>query len=143
MVQSAVQNGAQEIDGGAVGEAIGGNFYRPAILTNAAADMDVCSKEIFGPVVPIITFDSDEEAIAIANDSEAGLAAYFYTTDLRRAHKVSRALEYGMVGINEGLISTELAPFGGIKLSGIGREGSVYGKDEYLEMKYVCVGGLA
>ena len=144
MVRAAERAGAEAVDGGAGGAALREEtFFMPTIVTNASADMDLWRREIFGPVVPIAAFDSDEEAVALANATSSGLAAYFYTADLRRAHRVSAALEYGMVGVNEGIISTELAPFGGVKESGIGREGSVHGKDEYLETKYVCIGGLA
>jgi len=104
--------------------------------------MAVADEETFGPVAPVFRFKQDEEAIAMANDTPFGLAAYFYATDYRRIWRTMEALEYGMVGVNEGLISTELAPFGGVKESGLGREGSHHGLDEFTELKYVCVGGL-
>jgi succinate-semialdehyde dehydrogenase/glutarate-semialdehyde dehydrogenase len=104
--------------------------------------MAVVREEIFGPVAPLMRFASDDEAVQLANDTPFGLAAYFYTRDVRRAWRVAERLEYGMVGVNEGLISNEVAPFGGIKESGVGREGSRYGLDEYLETKYVCHGGV-
>jgi succinate-semialdehyde dehydrogenase/glutarate-semialdehyde dehydrogenase len=105
-------------------------------------DMKVAYKEIFGPIAPIITFKDEAEALAIANDTVFGLAAYFYTRDIGRIWRVAEALEFGMVGINEGLISNPMAPFGGVKQSGLGREGSKYGIGEYLEIKYLCMGGL-
>ena len=104
--------------------------------------MPVAANEIFGPVAPLITYDTEEEALSIANDTEFGLAAYFYTQDIGRIWRVAEQLEYGMVGINEGLISSTVAPFGGVKQSGLGREGSHYGIDEYLEIKYLCMGGI-
>jgi len=105
-------------------------------------DMRVANREIFGPIAPLIKFSTEEEAIAIANDTVFGLASYIYTRDIGRIWRVSEALEYGMVGINEGIISNEMAPFGGVKQSGLGREGSKYGMDDYLEIKYLCMGGL-
>jgi len=104
--------------------------------------MPIATEEIFGPVAPLILFDTEEEAIEMANDTNVGLAAYFYSRDVGRVWRVSEQLEYGMVGNNEGILSSEMAPFGGIKESGMGREGSKYGLDDYLEMKYVCMGGL-
>jgi succinate-semialdehyde dehydrogenase/glutarate-semialdehyde dehydrogenase len=104
--------------------------------------MRVATEETFGPVAPLFKFDTEAEAIAMANDTEFGLASYFYSRDIGRIWRVAEALEYGMVGINEGLISNEVAPFGGVKYSGIGREGSHYGIEEFLEMKYLCMGGL-
>ena len=118
----------------------GKNFYEPTILSNVSSEMLITHEETFGPIAPIIPFESDEEVIRLANSSQFGLASYFYSRDIGRVWKVAEALEYGMVGVNTGLISNEVAPFGGIKQSGLGREGSVYGMDEYLEMKYVCVG---
>jgi len=117
---------------------LGGTFYRPTVLTEATPQMRLAREEIFGPVAPLFRFRDESEAIAMANDTEFGLAAYMYTKDLSRSHRVSEALEYGMVGLNTGLISNEVGPFGGIKQSGIGREGSQYGIDEYLELKYIC-----
>ena len=104
--------------------------------------MSVATEEIFGPVAPLIEFETEEQVIALANDTEVGLASYIYTRDIGRIWRVSEALEYGMVGINEGIISNEMAPFGGVKQSGMGREGSKYGLDDYLEIKYLCMGGL-
>jgi succinate-semialdehyde dehydrogenase/glutarate-semialdehyde dehydrogenase len=105
--------------------------------------MDVAREEIFGPIAPLIIFDSEDEVVALANDTDYGLAAYMYTRDLGRAWRVGEALEYGMVGINEGIISSASAPFGGVKQSGLGREGSKYGLDDYLEIKYMLMGGLS
>ncbi len=140
-IQDAVTQGAKILCGGQR-HALGGTFFEPTVLTNVTPTMRIAREETFGPVAPLFRFRSEEEAIALANDTSYGLAAYFYTHDLGRAWRVAEALEYGMVGINEGLISTEVAPFGGMKESGIGREGSRYGIEEYLEMKYVCMGGL-
>ena len=117
-------------------------FYEPTVLLDVTNDMPIAKEEIFGPVSPLIRFETEEEAIALANDTEVGLAAYFYSRDLGRSWRVSEALEYGMVGINEGIISNEAAPFGGVKESGFGREGSKYGIDDYVEIKYLCMGGL-
>ncbi len=116
------------------------NFYEPTILAHVTKDMLITYEEAFGPVAPIIPFESDEKVIKLANNSQFGLASYFYSRDIGRIWKVAEALEYGMVGVNTGLISNEVAPFGGVKQSGLGREGGVFGMDEYLEMKYVCVG---
>ena len=114
--------------------------YQPTILANVTNDMLITYEETFGPVAPIIPFDSDEEVLKLANSSQYGLASYFYSRDIGRIWKAAEALEYGIVGVNTGLISNEVAPFGGVKQSGLGREGSVYGMDEYLELKYVCLG---
>jgi succinate-semialdehyde dehydrogenase/glutarate-semialdehyde dehydrogenase len=122
--------------------ALGGSFFEPTILTNVTTEMAVAREEIFGPLAPLFRFSTEDEAIRMANDTEFGLAAYFYSRDVGRIFRVMEALEYGMVGANEGLISTEVAPFGGIKESGIGREGSKYGIEDFLELKYVCFGGL-
>jgi len=111
-------------------------------LVNVSRDMRVFSEEIFGPVAPILTFESEDEAIEMANDTEFGLAAYFYSRDIGRVYRVAEQLEYGIVGINEGVISNEMAPFGGVKESGSGREGSKYGMDDYMDIKYMCVGGI-
>ena len=118
-----------------------GLFMQPVILRNVSHDMDIVQQEIFGPVAPIMGFDSDEELIEMANDTIYGLASYFYSQNIHRVWKIAEALEYGMVGINEGIISTEVAPFGGIKQSGVGREGAKQGIDEYLDVKYLCFGG--
>jgi succinate-semialdehyde dehydrogenase/glutarate-semialdehyde dehydrogenase len=120
--------------------ALGGFFFEPTILTNVTPAMKVTKEETFGPVAPLFRFKTEEEAIRLANDTEFGLASYFYARDLGRVWRVSEALEYGMVGVNTGLISTTEAPFGGVKESGLGREGSKYGIDEYLELKYLCMG---
>ena len=122
--------------------ALGGTFYEPTVLTNVTSKMVLAREETFGPVAPLFRVDSDEEAIRLANDTEFGLAAYVYTRDLARSWRVTEALEYGIVGLNTGLISTEVAPFGGIKESGTGREGSKYGILEFTELKYICVGGI-
>lgn len=142
LVEGAVAAGAEAVVGGSRAD-LGGNFYQPTVLADATADMAIAQAEIFGPVAPVFKFDTEEEVIRLANDTPYGLAAYFYARDLGRVWRVSEALEYGMVGINEGILSTEVAPFGGVKESGIGREGSRYGMEEYLEMKYCLMGGLA
>lgn len=141
LVADAVEKGANVICGGKPSE-LGQNFYEPTILTNITPSMKMASEEIFGPVAPLYRFETEEEAIAMANDTPFGLAAYFYSRDIGRVWRVSEALEYGIVGANEGIISTEVAPFGGVKESGIGREGSKYGLDEFLEVKYMCLGGM-
>ena len=122
--------------------ALGGTFFEPTVLTDVTTDMMVASEETFGPVAPLFRFKTEDEAIAMANDTEFGLAAYFYSRDIGRIWRVAEALEYGIVGINTGIISTEVAPFGGVKESGIGREGSKYGIEEFLEVKYLCLGGI-
>ena len=142
LVEDAVARGAEVLTGGKPNP-LGENFFDPTILTGITGDMAIANQEIFGPVVPVMTFSSEEEAIQMANDTPYGLAAYFYSQDLGRVWRVMEALEYGMVGINEGIVSTEIAPFGGIKESGIGREGSKHGLDEYLELKYALMGGLS
>lgn len=141
-VVDAQQKGARVVVGGRHHER-GGNFYEPTVLANATPDMRIFREETFGPIAPIFRFTTDDEAIALANDTEFGLASYFYGRDIGRIWKVAEALEYGIVGINEGLISTEVAPFGGVKESGLGREGSKYGIEDYLELKYLCMGGIA
>ena len=138
-VADAISKGAKLVTGGKRSIA-SKNFYEPTILSNVNNQMLITYEETFGPVAPIIPFETDEEVIALANNSQFGLASYFYSRDIGRIWKVAEALEYGMVGVNTGIISNEVAPFGGVKQSGLGREGSVYGMDEYLEMKYVCVG---
>jgi succinate-semialdehyde dehydrogenase / glutarate-semialdehyde dehydrogenase len=140
-VADAVQKGGRVVVGGKR-HALGGLFYEPTILRDITSDMLVAREETFGPVAPIFRFKTEEEAIAMANATEFGLACYFYTRDIGRVWRVGEALEYGMVGINEGIISTAEAPFGGVKESGIGREGSRYGMDEYVETKYMLMGGL-
>jgi succinate-semialdehyde dehydrogenase/glutarate-semialdehyde dehydrogenase len=140
-VDDAISKGATAVLGGKPSQ-LGGNFVEPTILTNVTEDMRVFREEIFGPVAPLFKFKTEEEAIRMANDTEVGLACYFYSRDIGRIWRVAEALEYGMVGINEGIISNEMAPFGGVKESGQGREGSKYGMDDYLEMKYMCIGGI-
>ena len=122
--------------------ALGGRFFEPTVLTDVTPEMNIAREETFGPVAPLFRFTSEDEAIRLANDTEFGLAAYFYGRDVARVWRVAEALEYGIVGINTGLISTEVAPFGGMKESGLGREGSKYGIEEYLEIKYLCLGGI-
>ncbi len=141
LVSEAVASGAKVEIGGHNIDAVG-TFYAPTILTGVSSNMAIANEEIFGPVAPIICFENEQEAIGIANDTPYGLAAYFYSRDLGRVWRVMERLEYGMVGANEGIISTEVAPFGGIKESGIGREGSRYGIEEYTELKYCLVGGI-
>jgi succinate-semialdehyde dehydrogenase/glutarate-semialdehyde dehydrogenase len=138
-IADAVSKGAKILAGGQP-HALGGSFFEPTVLGDVTPDMLVARDETFGPLAPIFRFDTEAQAIAMANDTEFGLASYLYTRDLGRAWRVSEALEYGMVGVNEGLISTEVAPFGGIKQSGLGREGSHYGIDDYIEQKYLCLG---
>lgn len=141
IVSRALEQGASVLTGG--GEATDGSaFYPPTVLGGVTADMDVARDEIFGPIAPLLVFDDEAAVIAAANDTPFGLASYIYTRDLARAWRVSDALEYGMVGINEVAISNEVSPFGGVKESGFGREGSRYGIDEYLDIKYRCMGGL-
>ncbi len=141
LVADAVKGGATVVGGGSRHE-LGGTFYKPTVLTNVLPTMRVAKEEIFGPVAPLFKFHEEAEAIQMANDTEYGLAAYFYARDMGRIWRVSEALEYGMVGVNTGMVSTEVAPFGGVKHSGFGREGSRYGIDEYMELKYINMGGL-
>jgi succinate-semialdehyde dehydrogenase/glutarate-semialdehyde dehydrogenase len=124
------------------GKHMGGNFFQPTIITGVTSEMAVAREETFGPVAPLFSFKTEEEVIALANATEFGLACYFYTRDIGRVWRVGEALEYGMIGINEGIISTAEAPFGGVKESGLGREGSNHGMEEYLEIKYMLMGGL-
>ena len=140
-VADAVQRGATLVTGGQR-HALGGNFYQPTILADVARTADIFRDETFGPVAPLFRFATEEDAIEMANDTEFGLAAYFYTRDVGRVFRVAEALEYGIIGINEGIISTEVAPFGGVKSSGLGREGSKYGIEDYLEIKYMALGGI-
>jgi succinate-semialdehyde dehydrogenase/glutarate-semialdehyde dehydrogenase len=141
LVDDAMTKGAQATVGGGI-HALGGNYFEPTVLSGVTPDMDLCHTEIFGPVAPVVKFSREAEVIALANDTPYGLAAYFYARDIGRVWRVSEALEYGIVGINEGIISTEVAPFGGIKESGMGREGSKYGVDDFVEIKYCLVGGV-
>ncbi len=140
-VADATEKGARVVSGGQR-HALGGTFYEPTILAEVTTEMKVTKEETFGPVAPLFRFKTEEEAVAMANDTEFGLAAYFYARDLGRVWRVGEALESGIVGINTGIISTEVAPFGGVKESGVGREGSHYGMDEFLEVKYLCMGGV-
>jgi succinate-semialdehyde dehydrogenase / glutarate-semialdehyde dehydrogenase len=141
-IADAIAKGAKVAAGGKR-HALGGTFFEPTILTHVTPAMLVAREETFGPVAPLFKFDTEAEAIAMANDTEFGLAAYVYTRDLARSWRVSEAIEYGIVGLNTGIISTEVAPFGGIKESGTGREGSKYGILDYTEIKYVCIGGVS
>ncbi|MDA8050112.1 MAG: NAD-dependent succinate-semialdehyde dehydrogenase [Rhodospirillales bacterium] len=140
-IADAVGRGAKVITGGKR-HVLGGNFFQPTILTDVPPAAMMFREETFGPVAPLFRFKTEEEAIRLANDTEFGLAAYFYTRDVGRVFRVAEALEYGIVGINEGIISTEVAPFGGVKSSGLGREGSKYGIEEFVEIKYLAVGGI-
>ncbi|WP_420390845.1 NAD-dependent succinate-semialdehyde dehydrogenase [Marinobacter sp.] len=140
-VNDGLFKGARLLVGGQAHE-LGGNFFAPTVIADVTADMLVASEETFGPLAAVFRFETEAEAIELANDTPSGLAAYFYTRDYGRVFRVLEALEHGMVGVNEGLISTELAPFGGIKESGLGREGSHHGLDEFTELKYACMGGL-
>lgn len=140
-IADAVQRGARVMTGGKRHER-GGNFFQPTILTDVPRDAAIFHEEDFGPVAPLFRFKTEQEAIALANDTEFGLAAYFYSRDIGRIFRVAEAIESGMIGINEGMISTAVAPFGGVKSSGLGREGSMYGIDDYLETKYLALGGI-
>jgi succinate-semialdehyde dehydrogenase/glutarate-semialdehyde dehydrogenase len=140
-IADATAKGARVVVGGGRHD-LGGTFFQPTILADVTTDMRVTREETFGPLAPLFRFKTEEEAISMANDTEFGLAAYFYSRDLGRVWRVSEGLEYGIVGANVGIISTEIAPFGGMKESGIGREGSRYGLDEFMEVKYICMGGV-
>lgn len=140
-IADAVAKGAR-IAAGGKRHRLGGSFFEPTVLTGVKPDMLVAREETFGPLSPVFKFETEEEAVHMANDTEFGLASYFYTKDLGRAFRVAEALKYGMVGVNEGLITTEVAPFGGVKESGMGKEGSKYGIEDYLDVKYICLGGL-
>jgi succinate-semialdehyde dehydrogenase/glutarate-semialdehyde dehydrogenase len=140
-LQNALAGGATVIAGGKR-HALGGAFFEPTVVTGVTRDMTIAREETFGPLMPLVRFKADAEAIEMANDSEFGLAAYLFSKDAARIWRTAEALESGMVGINTGLISTEVAPFGGIKQSGLGREGSQYGIEEFLEIKYLCWDGL-
>ena len=141
-VDDALARGARLLTGGKVIEQGGGRYFEPTVLADADASMLCAREETFGPVAPVFAFDTEEQAVAAANATEFGLAAYFYSRDVARVTRVGEALEYGIVGVNTGLISNEVAPFGGVKQSGLGREGSHHGIDEYLELKYLCIGGI-
>jgi succinate-semialdehyde dehydrogenase / glutarate-semialdehyde dehydrogenase len=138
-VADAVAKGARVVAGGT---SPGGTFYMPTVLTGVTQAMKVAREETFGPIAPLFRFETEEEVIAMANDTEFGLACYFYSRDIGRCWRVAEALEYGIVGVNDGLPSTAVAPFGGVKQSGLGREGSKYGVEDYLEVKYMCMGGI-
>jgi succinate-semialdehyde dehydrogenase/glutarate-semialdehyde dehydrogenase len=140
-IADAVQRGASIVTGGHR-HALGGNFFEPTVLSNVSVDAEIFRVETFGPVAPLFRFKTEEDAVRLANDTEFGLAAYFYSRDIGRIFRVAEALEYGIIGINEGIISTEVAPFGGMKSSGLGREGSKYGIEDYLEIKYLALGGI-
>ena len=140
-IADALSRGAKVMTGGHRHK-LGGNFFQPTILANVPNDAMIFREETFGPVAPLFRFKTEEEAIKLANDTEFGLASYFYARDVGRIFRVAEALEYGIIGINEGIISTEVAPFGGMKSSGLGREGSKYGIEDYLEIKYLAVGGI-
>ena len=137
----AKSHGAHVVTGGKR-HALGGTFYEPTVLTEVTPEMQIFREETFGPIAPLIPFDSDDEVVELANRTEFGLASYFYSRDIGRIWRVAEGLEYGMVGINTGLITTEVAPFGGMKQSGLGREGSKYGVEEFVEVKYICFGGV-
>ena len=140
-ISDAIDRGAVIVAGGKPHQS-GGTMFEPTVISNVNSSMKVASEETFGPLAPIFKFSTEQEAIDMANDTEFGLASYFYTSNVNRIWRVSEALEYGMVGVNEGVISNEVAPFGGVKESGLGREGSHYGIDDFLELKYICMGGL-
>jgi succinate-semialdehyde dehydrogenase/glutarate-semialdehyde dehydrogenase len=140
-VADAREHGARVLTGGAPHQ-LGGTFFQPTVLADVTNEMLVAREETFGPVAPVFRFETEDEAVALANSTEFGLAAYFYSRDVARVFRVAERLESGMVGVNTGLISNEVAPFGGVKQSGIGREGSKYGIDEYLVIKYVCIGSV-
>jgi succinate-semialdehyde dehydrogenase / glutarate-semialdehyde dehydrogenase len=140
-IDDALSGGAQIITGGKR-HVLGGTFFESTVLTRVTATMRIAREEIFGPIAPIFSFSSDDEVVRLANNTEFGLAAYFYSRDIGRIWRVAEALECGMVGINTGLISNEVAPFGGVKQSGVGREGSHYGIDEYVQLKYLCFGDI-
>jgi succinate-semialdehyde dehydrogenase/glutarate-semialdehyde dehydrogenase len=140
-IADATSKGGKVVAGGKR-HALGGSFFQPTVIANATPAMRFMKEEIFGPIAPVFKFETEEEAVALANDTEFGLAAYFYTGDLGRAFRVMEGLKYGMVGVNEGLITTPEAPFGGVKESGLGKEGGHQGIEDYLDTKYVCIGGL-
>lgn len=141
LLQHAVAQGAEIVCGGQRHE-LGGLFFQPTLVTNVKNDSEIAQNELFSPVATIIRFKDEAEAVQMANATEFGLASYFYSQNINRIFRVSEALEYGIVGVNEGIISSEVAPFGGVKASGMGREGSKYGIDDYLDIKYVCIGNV-
>jgi succinate-semialdehyde dehydrogenase/glutarate-semialdehyde dehydrogenase len=140
-ISDALSKGARLLAGGKR-HALGHTFFQPTVLADVDASMQVASEETFGPLAPLFRFKTDEEAVALANSTEFGLAAYFYSRDIGRIWRVAEGIESGMVGVNTGLISNEIAPFGGVKQSGVGREGSTHGMDDYLVIKYICLGGI-
>jgi succinate-semialdehyde dehydrogenase / glutarate-semialdehyde dehydrogenase len=140
-IQDAVSKGGNVLLGGKR-HALGQTFFEPTVLANVTPQMKVAKEETFGPLAPLFRFQTDKQAIEMANDTEFGLASYFYSRDIGRIWRAAEGLESGMVGINTGLISNEVAPFGGVKMSGLGREGSHYGIEEFVEIKYLCFGGL-
>jgi succinate-semialdehyde dehydrogenase/glutarate-semialdehyde dehydrogenase len=140
-IQDALSRGARVITGGKR-HSLGGSYFEPTVLADVPNDALVAKEETFGPLAPLFRFETDDEVLQLANDTEFGLASYFYSRDISRVWRVAEGLESGMVGINTGLLSTEVAPFGGVKQSGLGREGSRYGLDEFLEIKYLCFGGI-
>ncbi|HSR61924.1 MAG TPA: aldehyde dehydrogenase family protein, partial [Gammaproteobacteria bacterium] len=139
-LENALDGGAEIVTGGKP-HPLGGNYVVPTLVTGVKPDMLVCREETFGPLAAIIRFKTEEEAVQMANDTPFGLAAYFYSRDIHRVWRVAEAIESGIIGINEGIISNPAAPFGGVKESGLGREGSRYGMEEYMEVKYLCMGG--
>jgi len=140
-IADALAKGARVVTGGKR-HAKGGQFFEPTVLAEATADMMCAKEETFGPFAPVFRFKTEQEAIDMANNTEFGLASYFYSRDIGRIYRVGEALEYGMVGINVGILATEHVPFGGVKQSGLGREGSSHGMEDYLEMKYLCIGDI-
>ena len=140
-VADALSGGARALTG-AKRHSLGGTYYEPTVLADVKPSMKIFREETFGPVAPLFRFKTDDEVVELANRTEYGLAAYFYSRDIGRVWRVAEALEYGMVGVNSGLITTEVAPFGGVKQSGLGREGSKYGCEEFVEVKYICMGGV-
>jgi len=140
-IEDAVSQGARIVTGGKP-HRLGGNFFEPTVLADVPRSARIFTEETFGPVAPLFRFTTEAEAIRLANDTEFGLASYFYARDVGRIFRVAAGLEYGMVGVTEGMISAEVAPFGGVKSSGLGREGSKYGIEDYLEIKYIALGGL-
>ena len=140
-IEDAVSHGGEVVSGGKADE-LGGLFFKPTIVKNATQAMKVAKEETFGPLAPVFKFETEEEVLGYANDTEYGLAAYFYTRDVGRVFRMSRGLEYGMVAVNAGGLSNEAAPFGGVKQSGLGREGSKYGIEDYVEIKYTLLAGL-